>query len=218
MMRALPLFALAGLLAAVGVRGNQAYRSGDYARAEAEYRRELRRHPESPQLHYNLGTVLLRTGRFAEAAKHLEQARSTTIRPLRQRVEYNRGNADLEPAFGEAPSPQRDPKLRSAIASYKRALVLNPRDQAAKWNLELAQRLLSQPPPPESGGGGGGDEGGGGGQGEADPDPQPSGEGGGPASPQRAEEILGAAEQADAALQRSKLEQGAGRTRVARDW
>ncbi len=217
-MRPLPLFALVGFLAAAGVRGNQAYRAGDYPRAEAEYRRALRERPSFAELHYNLGTVLLRTGRFAEAAKHLEQARSTAVRPLRQRIEYNRGNTDLEPAFGEAPSPERDEKLRRAIASYKRALVLNPRDHAAKWNLELAQRLLSHPRPPDSGGGGGGEGGGGGGQGQADPDPQPSGEGGGPASPNRAEEILGAAEQADAALQRSKLERGAGRARVLRDW
>lgn len=217
-MRPLPLIAMAGLLAAAGVRGNQAYRAGDYPRAEAEYRRALRDRPGSPEMHYNLGTVLLRTGRFADAAKHLEQARSSTLRPLRQRVEYNGGNTELEPAFGEAASPERDTKLRRAIASYKRALVLNPGDRAAKWNLELAQRLLSQPPPPESGGGGGGDSGGGGGQGQADPDPQPSGAGSAQAAPSRAEEVLGSAEQADAALQRSKLERGAGRARVLRDW
>lgn len=219
MTRTLTLVLVTALVAAEGLPGNHTYRGGNYKLAETEYRRELQKRPGSAVLHYNLGTVLLRTGRYAEAAQHLEQARATSVRALRQRAEYNYGNTHLQPAFGEAPSPERDARLRSAIVSYKRALVLDPSDRAAKWNLELTQRLLSQPDPPAGGGGGGGDSGGGGGQGQADPNPQPRGaDAGGPSSPERAEEILSSAEQQDAALQRRTLERGASRTRVLRDW
>jgi hypothetical protein len=148
---------------------------------------------------------------------------------LRQRASYNAGNADLEPvAAGGGEDPDRAERLRRAIARYQRALLLAPGDFDAKWNLELAQRLLEEEPP--SGGGGGGeeqDQGGGGGE-EEEPQPDPAGppqrarstadEGNPQLSEAEAEAILSEAEEEERDLQRKKLREAKGTVRAARDW
>ena len=201
--------------------GNAAFRAGEFRRAAVEYQQVVERDPSSAAARYNLGTALLRLGEYPAAAPHLDAARRSHIPALRQHSAYNRGNAELEPAFSQAASPERDASLQRAIAAYKQALLLNPADRAAKWNLELALRLLRPPEPPQGGGGGGGNGGGGGGgQARAQQNPRPSDaqEGGASVSREQAEQILRAAEQQDAALQRGRLQKGATRRPSLRDW
>src|SRR5690606_16452084 len=122
---------------------------------------------------------------------------------------YNLGGADLEPAAADPAPADNQERLRRAIEAYKRALLLDSNDLDAKWNLELARRLLERAPPPadEGGGGGGGDAGGGDGppdQGEPDATP-PSG--GGPGldpgmSRAEAEDLLDAAQDQELEVQR----------------
>ena len=59
---------------------------------------------------------------------------------LRQRSLYNLGNS-LVRAAEEAPGHPEP--LREAIRAYEEALRLEPGDAAAKWNLELAVKRLS---------------------------------------------------------------------------
>lgn len=193
--------------------------SGDPTRVSLEALHAAR--PEDLLVRYNLGTVLLRNGHHAVARPHLEAAAESDSDAIRQPALYNLGNSDLEPAFaGRASGIDRESLVR-AINAYKGALLLQPADQDAKWNLELARRLMDQQsdsPPPQGGGGGGG---GGGGndqsRGTRDPRPQPAGEGGPqpPLSAAEAERILASAQQREIGLQREKLRKQQPRTSSA---
>lgn len=218
-MRILLCLAMLGLQALDTETGNRLYRQGEFERAAAEYQRALERGERSPALHYNLGTALLRLGRYEEARQQLELATRAEGPDIRQRAHYNAGNTDLEPAFAAPATEARREQLQRAVAAYRDALRLDPADADAKWNLELAERLLQQP---TAGGGGGGGGGGPDQPSPADPDPQPSpAEGGGARAeltPAQARELLQTAEQIERELQREKLRRAAAPPPNVRDW
>ena len=188
--------------------------AGELDRAEAEYRAILADEPARPEAHYNLGTVLLIQGRYEEARPHLERAANEE--GLRARAAYNLGNADLEPAHADDTLSEREERLRRAIDAYRMALLADPNDEDARWNLELAWRLLESDDPPdpdesdESGGGGGG-RGGAAGEGapregERQPAPAPAAGGAvGGMSAQEAEELLGNARDQELLVQQEML-------------
>lgn len=221
--------ALLLVLAACGETPNAQYRRGEVRPAAEAYARAVEQGDTSAPARYNLGTALLRLRAFDEARPHLEAATAAPDSVLRERALYNLGNTELEPAFAHtSKSDERKARLRRAVAHYKRALLLAPGDGDAKWNLELAQRLLVEPPA-SGGGGGGGSDSGGGGDGQDAPDPQPSP---GPPQPTRssagngdpdltrgdAERILSSAERDERELQRRKLREAPPGERAARDW
>lgn len=202
--------------------GNRLYRAGDVRGAEAAYVAAMAEGDSSAAVRYNRGTALLRLGRWNDARTALEAAARAAAEDggteLPFRAAYNAGNADLEPVFRAAvPDSARATLLRRAVARYRAALLLRPGDADAKWNLELATRLLREEP----GGGGGGageDEGGGGddaGQEDApDPDspgPEAGGRQGGEAERLERSEagrLLAGADRAERELQRRRLRQG----------
>lgn len=180
---------------------------GDLVAAEAAYRALLAQSPEDPAILYNLGTVLARQGRFDDARLHLEAAAQAGV-PAGA-APYNLGNTDLEPAFADSVLAERDERLLRSIESYKSALRVDPDDADARWNLELARRLLERENPPPDGGGGGG---GGGGEGppqQGERQPAPTA-GGGPGPEPRmteteAEELLRSAQEREMDVQRDRL-------------
>lgn len=210
------------LLAACGPTPDEHYRAGDYARAAEGYRERLERGDTTPRVRYNLGTAILRLERFPAARGPLEAAAEAGDSAVKQRGSYNAGNTDLEPVFRkEVPDSTRRPALERAIERYRRALLLDPGDQDAKWNLELALRLLDREPQSSGGGGGEGGEGGGGGEEEAESDPSDAGERGNEAdtpTESEAERVLQKAAQAERDLQKQKLKKVPGQQRNARDW
>lgn len=224
--------AMLGLVLLVGggalAEGDRAYRSGDYRRAAEAYGRALADGDSSAIVRYNLGTALLRLGQHDQARPHLEAAARLRARAgLPVRAEYNAGNADLAPvAAGKVPKEQRRERLLRAMEHYRRALLHDPADADAKWNLELANRLLRE----DAGGGGGDDEEeneqpqGGGGQGPpspSSPQPQPGQASQGPGqpmTPERAERILAGAEAREQEVQRQQLKRDQAKLHGIRDW
>ncbi|MGH7554466.1 MAG: tetratricopeptide repeat protein, partial [Longimicrobiales bacterium] len=213
-------------------RGNRHYRAGRYAEAVEAYQEAIRDGNNSPQVRYNLGTALLRLGRFDEAEQQLQLALAGVDPDLRQRAYYNLGNRYLEAARADSNAEGQDQLLDAAIDAYKQSLRLQPGDADAKWNLEMALREKDETPDPPPGG-----------QGESqqqdDPQQNPQGGGGGsndsPASEQegprqpggnarnsmsreQADRILSAVEQDERDLTREKLRKGQRRTPVGRDW
>lgn len=190
------------------------FQAGRYDEARQAYLQALSKQPGSPEAHYGLGATAVRLGEHEAARPHLEIAARTGDPLLRQWAFYNLGNSGLEPVVTDR-SADREADLVRAIVAYKRALLLDPADEDAKWNLEIARRLLEREmrsprprPDPRSGGGGGG--GGGGGDadpGSADPRQQPASGGGSAPSLSRseAEQVLQAAENRELGLQREKL-------------
>ncbi|HET8656530.1 MAG TPA: hypothetical protein VFL93_13505 [Longimicrobiaceae bacterium] len=174
--------------------------------------------PAADLVQYNLGTTRLLRRDYGGARAPLEAAARSAETGLRARAAYNLGNTDLEPAFASKDSTEgqgRQQALRRAIEAYEHALLAAPADSDAKWNLELARRLLAQgpksPTPNQNPSGGGGGGGGGGGAesqtGTRSPAPRPAG-GGGPApslSRARAEEVLAGAQERELGTQEEKL-------------
>jgi Ca-activated chloride channel family protein len=208
------------------------YRRGEVKPAAEAYARAVQGGDTSAVARYNLGTALLRLRSFDEARPMLEGAAGVpgAPRPLRQRAHYNTGNTELEPALADtSKSEERTARLRRAVAQYKRALLINPADGDAKWNLELALRLLAESPQSGGGGGGGGQDQAGGGEDDDEQAPQPApgppqttrssaGTGDPDLSPSAAERILSAAERDERELQRRKLRQTPPGERAERDW
>src|SRR5690606_35013692 len=133
-------------------RGNRLYREGRYAEAVEAYRAALRDGNDSPALHYNLGTALLRLGHYREAEKHLRTALAGRDSVTRQRTLYNLGNRFLEEGAELTDPAARGQALEAAASAYRDALRLDPNDRDAKWNLELTQRELEKEPPSIGGG------------------------------------------------------------------
>lgn len=228
MRRALLLAVALPLLGGGIAEGNRLYRAGQFRRAAEAYARRYADGDSSAALRYNLGTALLRLQRWDEARPHLEAAVEAQRPPeLRQRALYNAGNADLEPVFRRRVTDEerRRELLLRAIGRYKDALLLRPNDGDAKWNLELALRLLRREPP--SGGGGGGQDqnqagGGGGDDTPRQPAPQPSPAPNPAPAPEltqeEAQRILTGAASAEKDAQRQVLSRNRGERNAVRDW
>lgn len=226
-MRGLMMAALAAGLIGGGVlaEAERAYGRGDYAAAAAAYARAVAAGDTSAAVRYNLGTSLLRLGRYDEARPHLEAA--ARARRISGRAAYNAGNTDLVPAAaGKTPADQREPALRRAVAHYRQALLHDPADADARWNLELAQRLLAEERKGGGGGGGGSpepdpdpDTGGGKAPSPATPPPAPSGPGGdGGMTPEQAQQVLDGAERREQQVQRRELKRASQTPAGVRDW
>jgi tetratricopeptide (TPR) repeat protein len=118
--------------------GNRAYRDGDYSRAVERYRAALIRGTSTPRLEYNLGTALFQIGEAQDAQGLLESALRAQAPELRARAFYNLGNVLTQ--GGEASAED----LQTAIEAYRRSLLLDPRNENARWNIELAMRWLQE--------------------------------------------------------------------------
>jgi Ca-activated chloride channel homolog len=215
-------------------RGNRHYRAGRYAEAVEAYESALRAGRATPELHYNLGTALLRLGRESEADAHFARALQSVEPDLRQRTYYNLGTRHLEAGRAAADGTRQ---LDAAVEAYRDALRLDPSDLDAKWNLELAlrerERQEQQQPPQqnepdpeaepeddddgEDPGQGDGAGGGAAGQGGAGRDDR-TGLAPGELTQEEADRILNAADQDELQVARERLRKGQRRTPVLRDW
>ena len=93
---------------------------------------------ELPPVEYNSGNAAYRLGRFQDAIRHFRGGLAGTP-ALQERSDYNLGNSYMWLSRGET---DRRGSLHAAISAYEDALLLNPRDADAKWNLEIALERL----------------------------------------------------------------------------
>jgi Ca-activated chloride channel homolog len=118
-------------------RGERLYRQGKYGDAYGVFH-TAQAGDTSARLAFDAGSALYRLERYEEAA---EQFRAAAARDpgLRQRSLFNLGNAMVRAAEEKPGAPE--PLYRAAEA-FEGALRLDPGDQDAKWNLEIALRRL----------------------------------------------------------------------------
>ena len=89
--------------------------------------------PNSPKLQFNMGNVLYRKGQFEDARAGYKVASQDVQSSVSQSAIYNTGNASLKAG-----------DINGAIDAYTQALLLNPDDVEARYNLELALRAQRQ--------------------------------------------------------------------------
>lgn len=126
--------------------GNRLYADGKYDEAATRYNEALVDAPDSPLLHFNLGDVAYRQGKFDDAVKAFGQVPAGDADSARTaRVAYNIGNAKFR--LGEA-AESSDPKAAlglwaEALAAYRRALGADPEDDDARVNHELVEKRIA---------------------------------------------------------------------------
>jgi Ca-activated chloride channel family protein len=107
--------------------GNASLKAGKAEEALAAYDKALAEAPNDPGVHYNRGNALFALSRFEEASSELLRATQSAAPALRPAAFYNLGNSYF-----------KNDKFDDAIAAYRHSLALDPANERAKWNLELA--------------------------------------------------------------------------------
>ncbi len=154
--------------------GNEAYRAGRYEEALKAFDAAKQELPTSAEVEFNRGNALNKLGRYDEAVQAYQRVQEAPKGSLRQKDYYNLANTLAQMG-----------KDKEAISAYRKSLLLDPKDNEARHNLEVLLRKL--PPPPQSapdggtdGGSDGGSDGGrdGGGDGGSDGGRDGGGDGG----------------------------------------
>jgi len=113
--------------------GNRAYKGGQFDQALAKYKAALMEGGDPGVVAYNLGNAHYNLGELQAA----QEAYMQSLRPAKPEELagslYNLGNAYFQAQ-----------KYPEAIFAYIEALKRNPNDEDAKYNLELARRILKQ--------------------------------------------------------------------------
>ena len=107
--------------------GNAEMKAGKPNDALASYDKAVAELPADPGVHFDRGTALAALSRFDEAGEEFLRATEAKDPALKASAFYNLGNAFM-----------KKDKFKEAIEAYKRTLALNPKDERAKWNLEIA--------------------------------------------------------------------------------
>lgn len=120
--------------------GNEHFKDGRYDQAIESYRKAEKQLPSQPGIHFDLGVALyqkaMNTGpgperahHLAEAAREFTQAGDAWDPQLKSAASYNLGNTRFQ-----------EGKYAEAAEEYKKAIRRDPRNQDARYNLELAMR------------------------------------------------------------------------------
>ena len=127
--------------------GLAAYRAGDYAAAVDAFGTAAQMRPGVPELLYDAGVSAYQLGDYNGARAMLRPAISGATRPeLAAAGHLALGNIGLREAqqlLQQAPAAAI-PALEEGIASFERALRVDPDYAAAAHNLELARVLLDE--------------------------------------------------------------------------
>ncbi|MBN2226899.1 MAG: tetratricopeptide repeat protein [candidate division Zixibacteria bacterium] len=114
-------------------KGNIAFNEQEYNTALEYYHQAEVERPETPELDFNVGTTLYKTGKYEEAIEKLQKSLETVDVGQEAMAQYNLGNTMF-----------RMEDYQAAIQAYQKSLELNPDDLDAKYNLELARIRLKE--------------------------------------------------------------------------
>ena len=121
--------------------GNRKFRSEQVREAEIDYRKALLKDSLSFAGNYNLASTLYREGDYEAAAQSLSKAEQSALSsPRASDCFFNAGDAALQ---------KKD--YASAVQEFRKSLLLNPGDLAAKENYIYAKKMLENQ---QNGGGG----------------------------------------------------------------
>ncbi len=112
---------------------NRAYEAGNYDDALTQYQTLIAARPDVPELSYNSSNTENRLGNYDRAVEEAQRALPPTSADVGDLTYYTLGNSEL--SLGN---------LEQAYDAYRNALLLNPDDADAKYNLEVTLAMLQQ--------------------------------------------------------------------------
>jgi tetratricopeptide (TPR) repeat protein len=116
-------------------KANALFAVGDYQAALAAYRDLQQEAPNSPELAVNVANALHKLAEYPRALPEYGRAIEGKDLRLRAVAQYDRGNTLF-----------RMGRYEDARDAYREVLRIDPSDRDAKFNLEIAQRILSGRP------------------------------------------------------------------------
>ncbi len=112
-------------------KGNTLYKKGKFEDALKHYTKARISMPTSSALSYNIGNIHYKKREYDKAIEAYEMALDSKDKTIKENSYFNMGNCYF----------QKEDYLK-AIENYKKALELDPEDEDAKINLELARKKL----------------------------------------------------------------------------
>ena len=114
--------------------GNLSYQKGDFQKAIQDYYQALKKDPGSNTAVYNLANALEKANQPDQAVQQYDQLIHDTRNPQLQSAAY----------YNKGVTLAKEKKLPDAIASFKKSLILEPDDVAARENLQKAINELKK--------------------------------------------------------------------------
>lgn len=136
---ALLVFSLSTSPAATGY---EAYQSGDYQKAMADFETRLQTSPDSTKLQFDAGAASYKLGDFGKAVDHFTKALLADDQKLRENASYNLGNALVRRGESAQGSEEKKADWKNAIQHYTEALNLQPKNKRAEENREIVKKML----------------------------------------------------------------------------
>lgn len=117
-------------------QGNRLFRSQEYEKAEAAYRKAIAANSNNPEAHYNLGCALMAQQKDSAAVNALENsAKLQQDRNRRAQAFHNIGVIC-----------QQKKMFSEAAKAYKESLRNNPKDDETRYNLALCMKQIKNQP------------------------------------------------------------------------
>jgi Ca-activated chloride channel family protein len=113
--------------------GNDKYQKGEFEEAQKLLEEAKNEKPGDPTVNYNIGSVYHQEGDYDRASESYLNAAFADDSAMRAHAQYNIGNTEF-----------RKGDYEKAVEAYKKSLGLNPDDLDAKYNLEVALKMLEQ--------------------------------------------------------------------------
>ncbi len=120
-------------------QGTRAYQKGSFSDATRFYQEAAIENPRSTEIQFNLGNASHQQNNYTLALNSYQKALQSRNSIQKADTYYNLGNTFY-----------RMGQLSSAIEAYKECLKLNPSDQDAKFNLELALKKIQEQKQPRT--------------------------------------------------------------------
>jgi len=138
-------------LATQAQRGNAAAESPEWAKAKgayeeayAEFSKQLKRQPSSPEAHYNLGTSAYKTRRFDEAMAQFSESLLSKDRDVQVNSHDYLGNTLYQRGVAKPSKNEKLAEWREALRQYDDGLKLDPKNAMVLGHRDFLQRKIDE--------------------------------------------------------------------------